>query len=133
MYQDLLESLAMGPVHLALKDVTGLSQKAEDIRDDFVAIYNSLPAEVQLDVVVGLLDTPSANVKAFRLLEEALPKQVWTGCMAHEISLLMKDICKLASSLAINTPAKLLVSIISCVSAICATPPTQSGLSALFL
>ena len=36
------------------------------------------------------------NRKAWKLLRGSFPKQVWLGCMAHEVSLLMGDIVKIA-------------------------------------
>lgn len=41
--------------------------------------------------MTGITDTPSANQKAWRLLEANHPKQFWVGCAPHEVSLLFKE------------------------------------------
>ena len=57
-------------------------------------IINNLDPEVRQNLILGLTDTPSANRKAWVLLEERFPGTVWCRCMAHEISLLFKDFKK---------------------------------------
>lgn len=66
-------------------------ESGENIKDDFNAQFQKLGPEVTKHILVGVTDTPSANRKAWRLLEAEHPRQFWIGCAAHEVSLLFKE------------------------------------------
>ena len=83
-----------GPFFITMHDVTGHSGRGESIADEMERVINSLPEEVQANLIIGLTDTPSANRTAWKELEARLPGTIWAGCMAHEISLLFKDFKK---------------------------------------
>ena len=80
-----------GPIFLNLKDVTGQAGNAKAIAEEFEDVFTALDKAVYDRIVIGCTDTPSANVSAWKSLEAAHPKQIWVGCMAHELSLLFKD------------------------------------------
>lgn len=80
-----------GPIYLQLDEVTGQGGTGEDVKDGFKRIFDHLGEDVVKRVLIGVTDTPSANQKAWRLLEAAYPHQFWLGCGAHEISLLFKE------------------------------------------
>ena len=82
---------ANGPIFLKLRDVTGHGGNAKAISDEFSDVFETLDESVYGRIVIGCTDTPSANVAAWKLLETAHPKQIWIGCMAHELSLRFKD------------------------------------------
>ena len=82
---------ANGPIFLSLKDVTGQAGTAKAISDEFDEVFETLDHDVYARIVIGCTDTPSANVSAWKNLEASHPKQIWIGCMAHELSLLFKD------------------------------------------
>ena len=66
-----------GPIFLGLKDVTGEGGTGVDVFDEFVAIQLELDPHDQEAIMLGILDTPSVNVKAWKLLMKKYPKQVW--------------------------------------------------------
>ena len=94
-YHNFILLTPQGPVFLALKDVTGEGGSAQDVFDEFVEDIAGLSTEVQEAIMLGILDTPSVNVKAWKLLMKTYPMQVWMGCMSHEISLFFNDVNKL--------------------------------------
>lgn len=71
--------------------MTGEGGTGEDIHGGFEACFKKLGDEVTKSILVGVTDTPSANRKAWRLLEASHPKQFWIGCAAHEVNLLFKE------------------------------------------
>ena len=87
-----------GPIYLGLVDVTGDGGTGDDVFTEFDDVLASLDEDVREATLIGILDTPSCNRKAWRLLMEKHPRMIWCGCMAHEISLLMKDIMGIAMS-----------------------------------
>ena len=87
---------ANGPVYLGMSEGAGGSGGA--VYSEFKAVIDELDAEIGGAVVLGITDTPSANRKAWKLLMAEYPRQFWIGCMAHEISLYMKDVAKLKFS-----------------------------------
>ena len=90
-YHNFILVAANGPIFLKLRDVTGHAGNAKAISDEFSDVFETLDESVYGRIVIGCTDTPSANVAAWKLLETAHPKQIWIGCMAHELSLLFKD------------------------------------------
>lgn len=80
-----------GPIFICLNNVTGERAHAEDIKNDFEKQFAALGDEIVQRILIGVTDTPTANQKAWRLLEIAYPKQFWIGCAAHEVSLLFKE------------------------------------------
>lgn len=80
-----------GPIYLDLVETTGHSGSGQNIADGFEAQFRALGPDVVENIVLGVTDTPSANRKAWRLLEANYPKQTWIGCAAHEVSLLFKE------------------------------------------
>lgn len=80
-----------GPIFLSLVEVTGEGGTGEDIHKGFEEQFEKLGRDLTSQVVIGITDTPSANRKAWRLLEASHPKQLWMGCAAHEVSLLLKE------------------------------------------
>ena len=83
----------MGPVYVKLVDVTGESGAGENIAAEVLKVQNNLlPYHVQKAVTMGVTDTPSANRKAWRLLEAELPRQIWMNCMLHEVGLFFKEV-----------------------------------------
>lgn len=56
-----------------------------------MAQMEQLPPKIRSRIILGVTDTPTANQKAWRLLEATFPKQIWVGCAAHEVSLLFKE------------------------------------------
>jgi hypothetical protein len=68
-----------------LKDVTGQAGTAKAISDEFSEVFETLDESVYDRIVIGCTDTPSANVSAWKSLEAAHPKQIWIGCMAHDL------------------------------------------------
>lgn len=80
-----------GPIFLSLVEVTGESATGEDIKKGFEDQFAKLEASVLDNIMIGITDTPTANQKAWRLLEAMYPKQIWIACAAHEISLLFKE------------------------------------------
>ena len=121
-YHNFILLTPQGPVFLGLKDVTGEGGCAEDVFDEFVEILEGLGGEVTDAVMLGILDTPSVNVKAWKLLMKKYPTQVWMGCMAHEISLYFGDVNKLAPVKRLHMLGKYLVKWVM----------NHSGLLALF-
>ena len=87
-----------GPVFLGIKDVTGEGGTSKDVFDEFHTVIESLDTDVKNGIMLGILDTPSVNVKAWKLLMKHYPTQVWMGCMAHEVSLFFNDIAKLPAT-----------------------------------
>ena len=87
-----------GPIYLGLVDVTGDGGTGDDVFTEFDDVLASLDEDVREATLIGILDTPSCNRKAWRLLMEKHPRMIWCGCMAHEISLLMKDVMAIAMS-----------------------------------
>ena len=90
-YHNFILVAANGPIVLSLKDVTGQAGTAKAISDEFSEVFETLDESVYARIVIGCTATPSANVLAWGNLEAAHPKQIWIGCMAHELSLLFKD------------------------------------------
>ena len=90
-YHNFILVAANGPIFLSLKDVTGQAGTGKAISDEFSEVFETLDESVYDRIVIGCTDTPSANVSAWKSLEAAHPKQIWIGCMAHELSLLFKD------------------------------------------
>ena len=90
-YHNFILVAATGPIFLGLKDVSGESGSAQAIHDEFVDLFETLDNDIVLRIVIGCTDTPSANVSAWKKLEQTFPSQLWIGCMAHELSLLFKD------------------------------------------
>jgi hypothetical protein len=90
-YHNFILVAANGPIFLSLKDVTGQAGTAKAISDEFDEVFETLDHDVYARIVIGCTDTPSANVSAWKNLEASHPKQIWIGCMAHELSLLFKD------------------------------------------
>lgn len=80
-----------GPIFLGLVEVTGHGGTGQDIKDQFEEQYKLLGNDLVQRIIIGVTDTPSANRKAWKLLETAHPKQFWIGCAAHEVSLLFKE------------------------------------------
>lgn len=87
-----------GPVFLGIKDVTGEGGTSKDVFDEFSTVMESMDPRAKAAVMLGILDTPSVNVKAWKLLMKRYPTQVWMGCMAHEVSLLFNDVAKLPAT-----------------------------------
>jgi len=98
-----------GPIFLGMADTTGEPSRAVDICDEFSEVIGSLPEGVASCIMLGVLDTPSPNVAAWTLLMDKYPRQIWQGCMAHEVSLCMKDIAKLQVSVDQRIVSKSLV------------------------
>ena len=90
-YHNYILVTSAGPIFLALKDMTGEAGDAKAIHDEFVELFATLDPAVVERIVIGCADTPSSNVAAWKQLEATFPKQVWMGCMAHELSLMFKD------------------------------------------
>ena len=82
---------ALGPVYLRLVDKTGESGTGEGVADEIVKVQEALSADTRAAITMGITDTPSANRKAWRLLEALIPGQLWMGCMCHEVSLFFKE------------------------------------------
>lgn len=80
-----------GPIFLNLVETTGERGGGEDVAEGFEKQFEALGAQVRDNIILGVTDTPSANRKAWRLLEAKHPKQTWIGCAAHEVSLLFKE------------------------------------------
>jgi hypothetical protein len=98
-----------GPVFLGMADTTGEPGTAQDIFEEFEEVMESLEPEVKIRIMLGVLDTPSPNVAAWTLLMEKFTRQIWQGCMAHEIALCMKDIAKLQVTIDMKLACKSLV------------------------
>ena len=90
-YHNYILVSSAGPIFLALNDVTGEAGDAKAIHDEFVELFATLSPDIVERIVIGCTDTPSSNVAAWKQLEATFPKQVWMGCMAHELSLMFKD------------------------------------------
>lgn len=90
-YHNYLLVSVEGPIYLHLEEVTGAGGSGDDVAAGFEKCFNGLDPEVFKSILLGVTDTPSANRKAWRLLEAHHPKQIWVGCGAHEVSLLLKD------------------------------------------
>lgn len=73
-----------------MEEVTGDGGTGEDITMGFEQQFQKLGPLVE-HIILGVTDTPSANRKAWRMLEAKYPKQIWLGCAAHEVSLLFKE------------------------------------------
>ena len=86
------------PLYLGLVDCTGESGTGDKVFEEFRDVLETLPPPIRDAVFIGLLDTPSPNRKAWKLLMEKYPRQVWAGSMAHEVSLLANDFMKLTVS-----------------------------------
>ena len=80
-----------GPIFLTMKNVTGLGGTGEDVAAGFQAEFDALEVDVFQAILIGITDTPTANQRAWRLLEAQHPKQFWIGCGTHEVSLLFKE------------------------------------------
>lgn len=80
-----------GPIFLELEEATGKSATGESVAEGFKRIFQKLGADVTGAILLGVTDTPSANRKAWRLLEAEFPKQMWIGCATHEVALLFKE------------------------------------------
>lgn len=80
-----------GPIFVSLIEVTGAEAGGDAIKDDFNAQFAKLGPEITRHILVGITDTPSANRRAWRLLEAEHPRQFWIGCATHEVSLLFKE------------------------------------------
>lgn len=80
-----------GPIFITMDEVTGQGGTGEDIAKGFEQQFTKLGVDVTRQIILGITDTPSANRKAWRLLEANHPLQIWTGCAAHEVSLLFKE------------------------------------------
>ena len=72
-----------GPIFLSLVEVTGEGGTGEDVEKSFEAQFRKLQAiedrnatDVVKHILLGITDTPSANRKAWRLLESSHPKQL---------------------------------------------------------
>lgn len=90
-YHNYLLVVPSGPIFLALCDMTGESGTGVAIHDEVKTVFDSLDESVVSRIVIGCTDTPSANRVSWRLLTATYPRQVWIGCMAHELGLLFKD------------------------------------------
>ena len=91
---------SQGPILRALKKLgKDDGKKAEDIKEDFEDWLTTEDAGVLLNTWLGITDTPSPNTKAWKLLMGVYPHQIWIGCMAHEASLLMKDLVNKISAI----------------------------------
>jgi hypothetical protein len=88
-YHNFILVAANGPIFLSLKDVTWKAGTAKAISEVFET--RALDESVYDRIGIGCTDMPSANVSAWKSLEAAHPKQIWIGCMAHELCLLFKD------------------------------------------
>ena len=108
-YNNYILTTINGPVYLMLVDKTGEAADANAIADEFKLVIEALPEDVQNGIIAGILDTPSANRKAWGILMKEFPTHYWQGCMAHEASLLMKDVCKLPESKRLHKLCKGLV------------------------
>ena len=97
-YHNFILGTVTGPLLLDMKDTTGKPCKAEDVCADFKEAINRLSPACQARLFFLFLDTPSVNRKAWQLLEKLFPHLMCGGCMSHEISLLMTDVCKLTYS-----------------------------------
>lgn len=80
-----------GPIFVSLQEVTGEGGRGEDIEDGFQQQFAKMDQQIFRAILLGVTDTPSANRKAWRLLEANHPHQFWVGCAAHEVSLLLKE------------------------------------------
>lgn len=87
-----------GAIFLNLVEVTGEGGRGEDVQEGFEEQFEKLKVtevrtntQVVKHILLGITDTPSANRKAWRMLEASHPKQFWLGCAAHEVSLLFKE------------------------------------------
>lgn len=98
-YHNYILISAEGPIFVELNEVTGQGGTGEDVHMGFEAVFERLGPEITSQVVLGVTDTPSANKKAWRLLEVQHPKQLWVGCAAHEVALLFKEWTKNISAL----------------------------------
>lgn len=90
-YHNYLLISVEGPIFLRLVEVTGAGGTGEDVKNGFTDTFAQLGRDVVEAIVLGITDTPTANRKAWRLLEAEFPKQLWVGCAAHEVSLLFKE------------------------------------------
>lgn len=97
-YHNFMLLTPAGPVFLGIKDVTGEGGTGVDVFDEFVVVIEGLDTPIKQAIMLGILDTPSVNVKAWKLLMKKYPTQVWMGCMAHEISLFFGDVAKLPAT-----------------------------------
>ena len=97
-YHNYILITVAGPIFLGIKDVTGEGSCAQDVFQEFVVVQNELPDIVRQSIMLGITDTPSVNVKAWKLLMKKFPHQVWMGCMPHEISSFFGDVAKLPAS-----------------------------------
>ena len=86
-YHNHLLLSVLGPIYLCLNDVTGKSGKADDVADEITTVQGTLEKAISDAISMGLTDTPSANRKAWRILEAKHPSQTWLNCMLHEVSL----------------------------------------------
>lgn len=97
-YHNFILLTPAGPVFLGIKDITGEGGCASDVYNEFVVVIEGLDTPIKSAIMLGILDTPSVNVKAWKLLNKKYPTQVWMGCMAHEISLFFGDVAKLPAT-----------------------------------
>ena len=87
-----------GPVFLGIKDVTGEGSTSKDVFEEFSTVMEAMEPKAKEAIMLGILDTPSVNRRAWKLLMSRYPTQVWMGCMAHEVSLLFNDVAKLPAT-----------------------------------
>lgn len=80
-----------GAIFLNLVECTGESGTGESVADGFEKQFAKLTPDILDNIVLGVTDTPTANRKAWRLLEAKHPKQIWIGCATHEVNLLFKE------------------------------------------
>jgi len=90
-YHNYILSSVAGPIFLGLVDATSTDGTGQGVHDEVREVFEALPADIVADILIGCTDTPSSNRKAWKLLEETFPRQLWIGCMAHEVALLFKD------------------------------------------
>lgn len=82
------------------------SGDAISLADEMEVVIEALPKEVQETLILGLTDTPSANRKMWKELEQRHPTRIWAGCMTHEVGLLLKDWARIPELEELATAAK---------------------------
>ena len=98
-YHNFILVTVAGPIYLGLKDCTGEAGNSQAIHDEIVEAFKGMDEDVSNRIVIGCTDTPSSNVAAWKLLEQTFPRQVWMGCMNHELGLMFKEWNKKVASI----------------------------------
>ncbi|KAJ9505608.1 hypothetical protein QJQ45_011235 [Haematococcus lacustris] len=89
-----------GVLFIKVKDVSGKRKDAVAIKDIHLEVLEELRKELELqggtemNCLGFIMDNTAANMKALRLLQEAMPTIIAIGCVVHALNLLCKDLSK---------------------------------------